>query len=254
MKRFLIIGYGVVGKAVYSGLYKKYNVEILDPPAGHELYPDYNDYDGIIMCLPTPQGPTGECDDMLVEQYHYDIRKNASTVPILIKSTISIELIDLLEDDRYLTTNPEFLTEADSKEEFMYQKFSIFGGRQCLYWCTMFQHAGIKMNHIKFTDIRTAAYAKYAINTFLATKVIFFNELKSMFGEYGYDELTHLIGMDERIGTSHMMVPGPDQQYGFGGMCFPKDTSAFAISGKGKLTLLEKVININTEIRDEIKK
>jgi hypothetical protein len=37
-------------------------------------------------------------------------------------------------------------------------------------------------------------------------------------------------------------------------MCFPKDTSAFAISGKGKLTLLEKVININTEIRDEIKK
>jgi UDPglucose 6-dehydrogenase len=50
-----------------------------------------------------------------------------------------------------------------------------------------------------------------------------------------------------------MMVPGPDRKYGFGGMCFPKDTSAFVKSGKGKLSLLEKAREINKEIRDEIK-
>ena len=109
------------------------------------------------------------------------------------------------------------------------------------------------MNHIKFTDKRTAAYAKYAINTFLATKVVFFNELHSMFGEDGFDELTQLISMDELIGKSHMMVPGPDRKYGFGGMCFPKDTSAFVKSGQGKLSLLKKAIDINKEIRDESK-
>ena len=176
MNRFLIIGYGVVGKAVFAGLSQKYSVETLDIEPNEDL--DYSSYDGIIVCLPTPQGPMGECDDMLVEQYHREIRKHAPTVPILIKSTISVELIDLLSEDRFITTNPEFLTEADSQDEFLNQKFSIFGGSQSLYWCTIFQDAGIKMNHIKFTDKRTAAYAKYAINTFLATKVVFFNELK----------------------------------------------------------------------------
>ena len=256
-KKFLIIGYGVVGKAVFAGISQKYAVEILDPPAGYELvqkdyiYPHYHLYDGIIICLPTPQGPMGECDDMLVEQYHREIRKHAERIPILIKSTISVELADLLIEDNFLTTNPEFLTEADSEKEFLNQRFAIFGGQQCRFWYEIFQNANIKIDHIKFTDIRTAAYAKYTINTFLATKVIFFNELKSMFGEDGFDALTQIVAMDERIGKSHMMVPGPDREYGFGGMCFPKDTSAFIRSGAGKLSLLEKACDINKDIKED---
>ena len=82
------------------------------------------------------------------------------------------------------------------------------------------------MDNVKFTDKRTAAFAKYAINSYLATKVIFFNELRDFFGPKGFDELTECISLDERIGSSHMMVPGPDREYGFGGMCFPKDTNA----------------------------
>ena len=94
-KRFLIIGYGVVGKAVFAGISQKYAVEILDPPAGYELvqrdyiYPHYHLYDGIIICLPTPQGPMGECDDMMVEQYHREIRKHAPTVPCLLYTSPS---------------------------------------------------------------------------------------------------------------------------------------------------------------------
>ena len=186
---------------------------------------------------------------MLIEQYHYDIRKHAIEVPILIKSTISPELIELLAGDKFLTTNPEFLTEADSKEEFLNQRFAIFGGHQCRYWYSMFMNAGIRMDNRKFTDIRTACFAKYTINSFLATKVIFFNELKQVFGEDGFDELTELVGMDDRIGNSHMMVPGPDKKMGFGGMCFPKDTSAFVKSGGGKLKLLAKACEINKELR-----
>ena len=110
-------------------------------------------------------------------------------------------------------------------------------------------NAGIRMDNRKFTDIRTACFAKYTINSFLATKVIFFNELKQVFGEDGFDELTELVGMDDRIGNSHMMVPGPDKKMGFGGMCFPKDTSAFVKSGGGKLKLLAKACEINKELR-----
>ena len=61
-----------------------------------------------------------------------------------------------------------------------------------------------------------------------------------------------LISMDERIGDSHMMVPGTDMRYGFGGMCLPKDTSAFITSAErsgAPLRLLEKAIEINKDIR-----
>jgi|TARA_B100000470_G_scaffold221762_1_gene213077 UDP-glucose 6-dehydrogenase len=258
VRRFLIVGFGIVGKAVHAGLLQNetYDVAVLDPPLdmnilddGIRNYADYNFYDGIILTLPTPQGPVGECDDMAVEQYVQEIRKVAPRTPILIKSTISIELIDLLGDDPYLTTNPEFLTEADNLSEFLHQRFTIFGGRQCRFWYDVFLHAGIVMDNVKFTDKRTAAFAKYAINSYLATKVIFFNELRDFFGPKGFDELTECISLDERIGSSHMMVPGPDREYGFGGMCFPKDTSAFLRSSHGKLTLLEKARQINDDIK-----
>lgn len=247
VKRLLIIGFGVVGQAVYEGLNKKNIIDILDIKPNDDL--DYSSYDGIIICLPTPQGPMGECDDMLVEQYHMEIRQEVPAVPILIKSTISIELVELLEDDQEVTYNPEFLTEADSNEEFCHQKFAIFGGHHCRSWYELYINSGIKIDKVRFTSMKNAAYAKYTINSFLATKVIFFNELYNMYCDDGFDELTEIVAMDERIGKSHMMVPGHDREFGFGGMCLPKDTSAFVTSGKGKLSLLENVIEINKEMR-----
>ena len=100
--------------------------------------------------------------------------------------------------------------------------------------------------------MKNAAYAKYTINSFLATKVIFFNELYNMYCDDGFDELTELVAMDERIGKSHMTVPGHDREFGFGGMCLPKDTLAFATSASRKgspLKLLEEAILINNELR-----
>ena len=246
-KRLLIIGFGVVGQAVYEGLVENNIIHILDAEPNNDI--DYSSYDGIIICLPTPQGPMGECDDMLVEQYHRSIRMEVPAVPILIKSTISIELVELLEDDQEVTYNPEFLTEADSNEEFCHQKFAIFGGHHCRSWYELYINSGIKIDKVRFTSMKNAAYAKYTINSFLATKVIFFNELYNMYCDDGFDELTEIVAMDERIGKSHMMVPGPDREFGFGGMCFPKDTRAFVTSGKGKLSLLENVIEINKEMR-----
>ena len=249
-KRLLIIGYGVVGQAVYEGLVENNIIDLLDIEPNDDI--DYSSYDGIIICLPTPQGPRGECDDMMVEQYHRSIRMEVPAVPILIKSTISIGLVELLEDDQEVTYNPEFLTEADSNKEFCHQKFAIFGGHHCRSWYELYINSGIKIDKVRFTSMKNAAYAKYTINSFLATKVIFFNELYNMYCDDGFDELTEIIAMDDRIGKSHMMVPGPDREFGFGGMCLPKDTLAFATSASRKgspLKLLEEAILINNQLR-----
>ena len=248
----LLVGYGVVGKAVYNGLIGKNNIDVLDLDESSDDVGKYPDYDGIILCLPTPAGPGGECDDFLVEQYIMCIRKEAPNIPILLKSTTSLELIKLLEDDSALTYNPEFLTENDSAEEFKHQKFAIFGGNNARFWYDIFVNSNIKMKKVRFTSMKNAAFAKYAINSFLATKVVFFNELRNLYSDNDFDTLTEIISLDKRIGKSHMMVPGHDLKYGFGGMCLPKDTSAFTISARNQgspLKLLERVIKVNKELR-----
>ena len=49
-----------------------------------------------------------------------------------------------------------------------------------------------------------------------------------------------------------MQVPGPDNRYGFGGACFPKDTNAFLEYSKelgAEFSLLKEVIKVNNSIR-----
>ena len=41
-----------------------------------------------------------------------------------------------------------------------------------------------------------------------------------------YDKVVEYAKYDERIGYSHLNVPGPDGDFGYGGHCLPKDVKA----------------------------
>ena len=117
-------------------------------------------------------------------------------------------------------------------------------------------HTSCEGTDFNYTDVRTASLVKYAINSFLATKVIFFNELRDVYinsgSEGSWDDFVQLISKDTRIGSSHMSVPGPDGRFGFGGACFPKDTSALESYAKNlnvQMELLEKAISLNNDLR-----
>ena len=99
-----------------------------------------------------------------------------------------------------------------------------------------------------------ASYVKYTINAFLATKVTFFNQLYDAVGDEGnFNKIIRAVGADPRIVTGHTKVPGFDHKRGFGGACFPKDTKAFT-EFSDKLSLLERVIEINNEYRSQYEK
>jgi UDPglucose 6-dehydrogenase len=70
---------------------------------------------------------------------------------------------------------------------------------------------------------------KYAANAFLATKITFINEIAALCERVGADvkEVSKGMGLDNRIGNKFLHA-GP----GFGGSCFPKDTSALARIGQ----------------------
>lgn len=240
-----IVGYGILGQAIDAALKDTYDTIIIDPPKG--MYGAIEDCGKFILCLPTPENEDGSCDTSLVEQYI----KYLKDKDVLLKSTVDPSVLEALATKYDFSYSPEFLREHSSIADFKQQEFAIFSGPKAVEWCNIFFEAGVHMKTVKFTDIQTAAYTKYIINTFLATKVIFFNEIAEVFNG-DLEGLIDTISLDKRIGSSHMNVPGPDGHKGFGGMCFPKDTKALAYHArkKGKaLKLLEEVIKINKEIR-----
>ena len=107
----------------------------------------------------------------------------------------------------------------------------------------------------------SAALIKYSINTFLALKVTFFNQLHDVFSEshplMNWEDFVDIIATDQRIGHSHMKVPGIDGKFGYGGPCFPKDCNALIAYSEdiGKpFELLKKSSEINNKIRKQYKK
>lgn len=249
--KFVVIGYGFVGKAVYSVLSKKYEVYTIDPKVSNSKVED-TDADGFIICVPTPESDNKRCDDSLVTLYIEEIEKYQPDAHILIKSTTSVETLMQINNPK-VTFSPEFLrgtTGADPTAEFANTDFMIFGGQDGRWWYEVFSQC-MNLNNVRFIDLASAGFLKYTENAFLATKVIFFNELKTLYDNTigcNYDAMIEALALDKRIGLSHTQVPGPDGQYGFGGHCLPKDTAEFVEWAKqedNRLYVLETVRELN---------
>ena len=81
----------------------------------------------------------------------------------------------------------------------------------------------------------------------MATKVSFANEIYDLCQKLNldYDKVVEYSLGDDRIGNSHLNVPGPDGDYGFGGHCFPKDLAALIklTEDNGSLNNVLKSVN-----------
>ena len=153
------------------------------------------------------------------------------------------------------------MREKYATEDFINSEFIILGGKKddCEKVKKLYQeNSKCSSNNFLFTSPRKASLSKYIINTFLALKVLYFNEIFELakLEENEWQELIDIVNQDSRIGSSHMKVPGPDGRKGFGGACFPKDTQAlynFSINQETELKLLKKAIELNNNIRKEYK-
>jgi UDPglucose 6-dehydrogenase len=99
------------------------------------------------------------------------------------------------------------------------------------------------------TDLESAEMIKYAANAFLATKITFINEIAALCEKVGADvkQVSKGMGLDGRIGNKFLHA-GP----GYGGSCFPKDTSALARIGQdhaSPMSIIETVIKVNEDIK-----
>ena len=245
--KILIAGYGFVGRAHYEVLKFKHDVVINDPALGYTN--SYDDVDAVIVCVSTPQGSHGGCHMDNV----YEVVEQAPNVPILIKSTISIEGWSMLKHvfpNKQLTFSPEFLRAASALEDFRNNNTILLGGGDTNYWAELFVTAMGKVN-IDVAKPEELILAKYARNSFLALKVAYFNQINDLCTklDVDYNKVRQYTTVDDRIGESHTTIT---DERGFGGHCFPKDTKAFVTSSKrvdSNLSILEHAIEYNQRIR-----
>jgi UDPglucose 6-dehydrogenase len=260
-----MIGQGFVGTAVMTELSKTFQVIAYDkdstksvitgqgdssePPTHITIASVVENCEVIFVCVPTPMFEDGECDTRIVESVIEDIAKEAEfqnkKVITIIKSTVppgTTETLNGLSNKVGVTFSPEFLTEANSINDFANQTRVVLG-IDYLEFVTPVREIfemGLPGAEILVINSKEAEMTKYATNLFLATKVSFFNDIYSLCDKMGikYDDVIEATMHDPRIGNSHYNVPGPDGDRGFGGHCFPKDINAIlAIAQKMGLGL-----------------
>lgn len=242
-----IAGYGFVGKA-HEGVLKDYHdLIIYDPALGH--YGDLRHADAIIVCVSTPQGSHGGCHMDNV----YCIIEDNPNVPILIKSTISVEGWDMLKHvfpRTSITFSPEFLRAASALEDFKNNDTMLLGGGNTGFWADIFVTAMGKID-IDIAKPKELILTKYARNSFLALKVAYFNQMYDLCKKLGidYEQVRRYTILDNRIDESHTTIT---EERGFGGHCFPKDVNALIKTAERDnvdLSILKNAVEYNRNIR-----
>ena len=271
--RIGIVGHGFVGQAVeYAFAHPLVDFNFYDPKYDTSLetlkeLPADRHPKCFFICAPTPSNDDGSVNSSIVEAsvvqcLHY------TDALVVVKSTITPEAIDRLysamnreQVDRFVY-NPEFLTEKNAKADFVNAKFHVIGGmptaaRELIDVYEIF--GGCQSDDYRRMTAYEASFVKYSINSFLSTKITFFNQLYDLVNLYGcnFNTIVRAVGADDRVGMGHTRVPGFDGKRGFGGACLPKDTRAFldfsthefADGTTTSFDLLEKVLDINSAFR-----
>ncbi len=237
-----IVGNGFVGKATKLLKSKSININVYDirpeacEPLGTQLS-DLEKCDIIFYCLPTPLNHDSSCYTKIIEdavtQLKNPFKVIRSTVPVGFSQKINCFFM------------PEFLTEANWKQDFITSSHWVFGllenlnndenieklNNEFKYKIeTLFKisqnEGSIDSSKIYWVTNSEAELLKLTKNCFLASKVSIMNEIYH-FAKYkniNYENIKKMLLLDPRIGTTHLNVPGINGLYGYGGTCFPKDT------------------------------
>lgn len=216
----------------------------------------------IFIAVGTPPKPDGSADLRYVEDVARSIAQHMNGPKLIItKSTVPIgtgRLIETIIESHgtghkaSIVSNPEFLREGSAIEDFMKPDRVVIGASDAEAAEMMKEiYAPLHSLEIPFvvTNVESSELIKYAANGFLATKITFINEIAAVCEKVGANVHDVAIGMglDSRIGSKFLQA-GP----GFGGSCFPKDTSAMADISRRHgydFEIMEAVLRVNDAVK-----
>src|SRR5881392_863313 len=168
-----------------------------------------------------------------------------STVPVGTGRAIKRIFVEQGKHGFRYVSCPEFLKEGSAVKDFLQPDRVVIGDDGDWAGDAVAElYAPLDAPLVR-TDINSAEMVKLASNAFLATKILFINEIANVCEETGADvvEVARGMGLDNRIGPKFLHAG-----IGYGGSCFPKDVDALKqLAGNSgyHFQLLNAVIEVN---------
>jgi UDPglucose 6-dehydrogenase len=218
--------------------------------------------DVVFIAVQTPMSESGEADLTYVLQVaqqigellrQYKVVVTKSTVPVGTARRLAAIIREAQPSAAQfdMASNPEFLREGSSIEDFMRPDRVVIGvetERAEKIMRAIYRPLYLLDTPIVKCNIETAELIKYAANSYLAVKISFINEIAKLAEQVGADVsmIARAMGLDKRIGSKFLHAG-----LGFGGSCLPKDTSAIVHIARGagsRMQIVEAAIAVNAEL------
>jgi len=219
--------------------------------------------DVLFIAVQTPSTPEGEADLGFVLNVAREIGENLkpgeykvvvtkSTVPVGSARRVRAAVLEKAPEGAQfdVASNPEFLREGSSIEDFMRPDRVVIGSdsqRAKEVLRELYRPLYLLDTPMVATSIETAELIKYASNSYLAVKISFINEISNLCDKVGADVamVAKAMGLDRRIGPKFLHAG-----LGFGGSCLPKDTRAIVHMAREhgeSMRIIQSAVDVNNE-------
>ena len=265
---------GIAGCGIVGGSMLKFFNEKQINVVGYDKYKsemdDFNavlDTDAIFLCLPTQYNEINKnYDYTAIHDVMSNLKANDYQGLVVFKSTvtpgITVELHEKYGLD--ICYYPEFLSALTAYEDFVEQPHIILGvinhvkenqlSEKYLNLIEFFKLYFPK-SKLSIASTTEAESAKLFCNNFYSVKIGIFNEFYDVCkkNNVDYNNVVSLMLNNNWINPMHTMVPGPDKSFGFGGLCFIKDTNSlndYMIRNNISNSILNSTIDENKSRRN----
>lgn len=255
-----IIGLGVVGEAVKHGLERiGHTVRGCDIRLPQTNLGQLLDTQIIFLSLPTPCREDGTCETSIVEKVVAEIEAAGYGGLVVIKSTVTPGTTDTLaarHPKLRFAFCPEFLRERAAYTDFVenHDVCVIGAYNDDDYELVKEAHGNLPK---AFANVRPieAEFSKYFSNVYNAMRIIFANSFFDVATKAGADYSKIKRAMVLRSNIEDAYLDCNENFRGFGGVCLPKDTTAFAayVRAMGHdLVLFDAIVNENKKFKQTV--